>query len=213
MQINSGEHVVVLGSTGSGKTFFCRNALLPAFSRIIVLDPEDYDFTDWPRVSVKQALKLAKSDYSFAVRIVLSGNPETDQPIADELNRGLLKDGHDLVVYYDEISDLSDAHKIPPTLRALIRKARKRGITVAVGTQRPALLSKDYLANSQHRIYFFVSDYDAEAIHDYAPWMRERRAEIPYKSYKSIYQAPDESLTVLGPAEEFDWGPRLRRKK
>lgn len=212
MEIEKGQHLVVLGSTGAGKTFSVRNAYLPPWNRVIVVDTEGYDFNDFPKVSVKQAVRLAKSDYSFVVRIELSADRDTDEPAVKELCGGLLKHGHDLVVYWDEVTDLADANQIPPPLRQLIRKARKRGVSVYVGTQRPAMLSKDFLANAQHRVYFFVSDYDANAVKDYAPFLKEMRGQIPYQSYKSIYQAPDESLTVLAPAEEYDWSGRLRKK-
>jgi energy-coupling factor transporter ATP-binding protein EcfA2 len=213
MEIKKGEHLSILGTTGSGKTYAVRNTYLPPWNRIIVVDSEEYDFKDFPKVSIRQALKLAKSDYAFVVRVVISADLKADEPLIKELCQGLLKNGHDLVIYWDEVTDLADAHQIPPPLRQLIRKARKRGISVYVGSQRPAMLNKDFLANAQHRVYFFCSDYDCQSVHDYAPFLQERRAEIPYKSYKSLYQAPDESILVLGPSEEYAWGPRLRKGK
>ena len=127
MIVNKGEHLAVLGTTGSGKTFAVRNTYLPPWQRIIVVDTEEYDFQDFPKVTVKQAINLGKSDYAFAVRVVLSADREADEPLVKELCTGLLKKGHDLVVYWDEVTDLADATQIPPPLRQLIRKARKRG--------------------------------------------------------------------------------------
>ena len=205
MKIETGQHVSIVGTTGSGKTYFAKNALLPLYSRIIVVDTEDYDFADFPAVSSKKALRLAKSDYRFHVRVRFP--PKADDTL-DDLCNGLLEVGHDLAVYFDEVTDFSTPAVIPDSLRGLIRKARKRGITVIVATQRPQFLNKAFLANSQHRIYFYVSDYDRAAIRDYAPWMTERAADIPYGSYRSIYQAPDGTLTVLLPAKEYAWSKR-----
>ena len=213
MQLQKGEHMAVLGTTGSGKTFAVRNTYLPPWQRVVVIDTEEMDFNDFPKVSVSRAIALGKSDYAFAVRVVLSADRKADEPAVAQLCKGILKSGHDLVIYFDEFTDLSDANQILPPIRQLIRKARKRGVSVYVGTQRPAMLSKDVFANAQHRVYFFMSDYDAQAVHDYAPWLKEARREIPYQSYKSIYQAPDESLMVLGPSFEYDWAPRLRKTK
>ena len=98
-------------------------------------------------------------------------------------------------------------------MRALIRKGRKRGISVIVGTQRPAMLSKDLYANCVHHVVFFVNSYDAEAVKNYAPYIDEYLSQIPYKSYRSLYEAPDGTVMVLAPVPEYNWAPRLKGKK
>ena len=209
MKLEAGQHISVLGTTGSGKTFFVRNAILPVYDRVLVVDSEDYDFPDFPAVSVPKALRLAKSDYSFYVRVVVAPS-ETDK--LSDLCRGLLAGGHDLAVYIDEITDWTTPTTIPDDLRNLIRKARKRYISVIVGTQRPQFLNKAFLSNSTHRFYFYISDYDRAAIRDYAPWMEERCGEIPYGSWRCLYQAPDGGLTLVAPATPYSWTQRGKRK-
>jgi len=210
MKINLGEHITVTGITGTGKTYFTRNAILPIFQRVLVIDTEEYDFEDFPIVKQSAIAGLVKTDYRFAVRTVMS--PEDVEDIED-ICTTLLKYGHDMAVYFDEITDFSDAHKIPKMLKALIRKARKRKITVIVGTQRPQMLNLDFLANSLHNIYFFMSERDADYIANYEPRIFENLYLIPYHSYRSVYIGPDRSLMIFEPATEYDWSKRLKYKR
>ena len=208
MKIRMGQHLSVVGQTGAGKSYFVRNAVLPAFPRNLVIDSTEDDFSDFPAVSLKTAVKLAKSDYAFDVRVVFDfTHAERFEPFWADL----LSNGHDVVIYCDEVADLASVSAIPPTLLQLIRKARHRKITMVLGSQRPQLLNKNFLANSQHRVWFYLSDYDCSAVKDYAPYLLERRSEIPFGTYQSLYQAPDGKITVLASAVKYDWKARLKR--
>ena len=213
MEIKRGQHCTVLGNVGSGKTFFNRNALLPPSARIIVLDSEEDDYPDFPVVSVKRAIDLAHSEYAFAVRVPTSGVREEDEATLEELSRGLLERGHDLTLLVEEATDYSDASYIPPYLRALMRRARHRNLSIIISTQRPAMLSKDYYALSVHHFTFYLSQYDVSHVRDYAPYLSERMEEIPYGSFKCLYEAPDGSVAVLAPVDKYDWSERLKRGK
>jgi DNA helicase HerA-like ATPase len=204
IDIPLGQHFTVVGSTGTGKTFLAINGILPKFQRIIVIDSEEgYDFGDFPRVSPNRAVALSKSEYAFFVRVELESEEEVEKFAAE-----LLKHGHDLVLWIDEITDWADARRVPPELRKLIRKGRKRGISVGVSTQRPAMLSKDYLANSQHCFWMYMRPYDAAAMREYAPWAELRMDEIPFRSWCSIYEAPDGKLYVVEPVTSYSWARR-----
>ena len=211
MIIQIGEHAVAIGQTGSGKTFFIKNGVLPAYNRIIVLDTEEMQFNEFPAVSINKALSLARSNYSFYVRVIMYGNIEEDAEALDDLCRGLLDYGHDLVLYIDEITDFSTPTSIPSSLLSLIRKARKRTISVIVGTQRPQLLNKSFLVNSVHQFYFYIDEYDANYLHRYAPFLSDNLSEIPYGSYMCIYYHHGE-ITIIEPVDEYDWSKRIRRK-
>ncbi len=212
MKIKSGQHMSVIGMTGSGKTYRVKNERLPLFDRIIVVDSEGWrdkkktDFPEVPAVSVKKALRLAKSDYRFFVRIV-----PKDMSDVEGLSQGLLAYGHDLCVYFDEVTDYSTPSVIPPQMLRLIRKARHCGITVIVSTQRPQLLNKNFFANSIHHEFFYMQTYDTEHVKSYAPFLDEHMGEMPYESYKSLYHSPEGTLVILPPAVEYDWESRKRK--
>lgn len=190
-----GEHVSVLGATGTGKTYWVREDLLPQYRRVIVLDTEERDFNALPRVSQKRAVALAAGDRPFRVRVVAF--PHEDLTV---LTGGLLEKGHDVCLYVDELTDFGRPGQMDEGLVMLVRKARKRNITVVGSTQRPALLDKTWLANSSHQVYFYLSPYDRSRVKDYAPFLEERGGEAPYKSYRYLYLHPNGDVTVEGPA-------------
>ena len=200
MRIGSGEHLVIVGTPGAGKTQFIIRGLLPIFPRVIVVDTTGDDFTFLPRVSVRRALALARSNYSFRVRVELSGYADEDEIQVDTLCRGLLNPkAVRVAVVFDEVTDYTSASYMPPAMSSLIRKARHHGHTIISATQRLQYINKGFFANSVHRVYFYLSDYDCARVRDYAPWLQDRVAEIPYKSFRSLYQAPDGSVILLGP--------------
>ena len=198
IQLKAGQHIAVLGRNGSGKTYWIRETLIPTWRRVIVLDTEQMDYDELTPVCVGTAIRLAKGDKAFRVRVLARGDrSEADSVLLDNLCYGLLNGGHDTMVVLDEATDFSDAHRIPDSLRGLVRKARKRRISVVMGTQRPAMLAKDAYTQSSHLVVFYLADYDAEAIKSYAPWVKDRLGEIPYYSYKFLYQGPDGVVHVL----------------
>ena len=206
MDIKSGQHLSVLGITGSGKTYAVKNAILPTFSRGIIVEGEDMDFNEFPRVDVRTAVRLAMSKYRFFVRTEPRNAAELD-----DLCNGLLSINvaNPTVIDFDEITDYSTPSIIPDSLLGLIRKSRKRGITVVTCTQRPQLLNKSFLANSAHRLYFYISDYDCKHVKEYAPFLVEKLGDISLGSFMSIYQAPDGTITRLGACKPYDWKVRL----
>ncbi len=197
-RFEAGQHMVVLGRTGSGKTYWIRETLIPTWRRAIVVDTEQMDYERLPAVSLRSALRYAKGDKAFHVRVLARGDhSEADLAMIDDLCYGLLEVGHDVLVVFDEATDFSDAHRIPESLRGLVRKARKRNISTVMGTQRPAMLSKDAYTQASHLVIFYLSDYDTDAIKEYAPWVKEHISQIPYGSYRFLYQGPDGTVTVL----------------
>lgn len=194
MKIDEGQHLMVMGVTGSGKTYWVQHELLPSYPRVLVVDTEDYDFANMPRVSTKRAVQLATGDRPFGARVVV--NPFAD---LSQLWEGLVKRGHDLLIYIDEVTDFGRPGRLEEGIITLARKARKRRITLVAATQRPQLLDKTLLANAHHRVYFYLSDYDTAAVRDYCPVLQERMAEIPYGSYRYLYQTPDGVITLEDP--------------
>jgi hypothetical protein len=216
IEVKRGEHGALLAKTGEGKSWIERNGIMPLFQQVIVVDTKEVDFNDFPPVSVEKAVRLAKTDYSFYVRLPFAADLEYDLPRLKTLCAGLLKRGTKrppLIIVIDEVTDFADSRKLPDSLRQLIRKGRALGISVWSGTQRPAMLPKDYLANVDHTFYLFMRGYDQEANDDWAPFLAERMPEIPHGSHKSLYEGPDAKVVALEPFPEYDWAERLNAQK
>ena len=90
-RIEAGQHIVVLGRAGSGKTYWMRETLIPTWRRAIVIDTEQMDYEMLPAVSVRTALRYAKGDKAFHVRVLARGDhSEADLAMIDGLCNGLL---------------------------------------------------------------------------------------------------------------------------
>jgi KaiC/GvpD/RAD55 family RecA-like ATPase len=127
--IERGQHVSVLGETGTGKTYWAQHYLAKE-RRVIVVDTEEgYDFKEkeWRPVTLSQldhsgVLQHEDRAFHFAFR-PRDGEEEAD---VESLCQLVLKKGRNLIVYFDEITDYSDANRCGPWLKKMFRKARKR---------------------------------------------------------------------------------------
>jgi len=191
IKIESGEHLGLIGSTGSGKTYFFKHHLFPKLYRVLVVDTEEMQFNEVELARApgeKVSKKIGKTTKGFRWRWV----PDITDPVEsmEELSRGLLRWGHDMVVYIDELTDFSDAHSIQPYLKSLFRKGRKRRISLYWATQRPAGVNKWAFDNSVHKIYFYVDPHDRIYLDRMYRGIGDEISKIKWKSYEYIYVTP-----------------------
>ncbi len=201
-----GEHIIVLGKPGAGKTYFIKNAILPVYGRHIIIDTEEREFDSniWPEVSIDDSIKLINSNQEFK-RSIKFPVGERGFAMMEEYSFSLLNTSGNTAIYFDEVTDFCDARKIGDGLLSLYRKGRHNNITLIAGTQRPQLLNKSIYTNSIHKFWFFVDEYDIQNWKAYTPYIEEHIGQIPYRSYKCIYERPDGSLQVLKPVKEYKW--------
>jgi len=193
IHVNLGEHVVLLGTTGSGKTYFFRHAFEPATERLLIVDTEDREFDDVPRIKATDGRRVAKSipkEKKFRWRWV---PPATLEPAAMEsLAEGMLNlpQCENTMLYIDEATDFFDAWRIEPFTRSLFRKARKRRISIVSGSQRPAGFNHWVFDNSHHKIFFYVREYDRNVMDKYWKGISEELGKIQWGSFSSVYVDP-----------------------
>lgn len=191
MNLNVDEHIGLIGSTGSGKTYWFSHTILPRLRRVLVIDTENMEFSGMDKATV-DPIKLVRAipkDKSFRWRWVPTVTQERYE--LDVLSEELIRHGHDMTVYIDELTDFSDAHSISPYFKSLFRKARKRNIRLIWATQRPPGANKWAFDNSLHKMFFFVSQYDRKHLNDLMPGISDQLAQIAWKSYRYIYVGPD----------------------
>ena len=66
IDIKAGEHLGMIGTTGSGKTVFFRKVFMPHLDRLIVVDTEERQFNDLPIIKgdpMKFMRKIPKDKY------------------------------------------------------------------------------------------------------------------------------------------------------
>lgn len=208
ISIEAGHHWLVIGETGSGKTFWAMNWFLPHFSRQIVLDTEEMEFDDkiWNPVSIPTAVRLASRDRPFRVRVPMDVG-ETGQEQYGQLSDGILEKGKNVVIWVDEYPDFTlNSRQTPEGLR-LTRKARKRGVTLAFATQRPQSIDKDAYTQTRHHVWFGMDPGDVDYWHTRAPYLVPLMPSIPIGSFQWIYHhsrdAPEGQ--VFAPVEKHRW--------
>ena len=209
LEDRKGEAYLLVGSPGSGKTTTFKRLFESAFPRILIIDSEDMEFPEFEKVGkLKDMNELARamgSEWkpfkwrwvppppptkaqlmrakSKAARLAL---PDPDREI-DQLCRAMLYHTRHVLLYFDEISDFCSSSYMPRNLKFLYRRARKRGICVAAGTQRPQAVHKDAWNNSIHKQVFYIDTFDRQYMDRLAPGLGEQVAQIEYGTYRSLY--------------------------
>lgn len=208
--IEPGRHWLVTGATGAGKSFWARNWFLPRFKRQIVVDTEELEFDDeiWPAVSSDTALRLAANDRPFRVKVVFDVGDEGQKQYG-VLATGLLEKGTNTVVWVDEYPDFTRYSQQTPEGLRLVRKARKRGITLALATQRPQSIDKDAYTQCFHHVFFGMDEGDVDYWHTRAPYLKDLASSVSVENHRWIYHRAG-SAVVYDPVEPYDWSAELR---
>ncbi len=193
IRVKMGEHLVLLGTNGSGKTEFFRRVILPKTNRLLVVDTEERQFNDLQAVKTPSGDKVARAipkGKPFRWRWVPPPTREVEE--MDNLCNRLLarKEAEHMVLYIDELTDFTDAHFISPWFRAAARKSRKRHQSIVVGTQRPAGINKWLFDNSHHKVFFYVHEFDRAGLDKYWKGISEVLAAIEWGTFESIYIDP-----------------------
>ena len=204
--IKPGKHWFVDGATGAGKTFWTKNWLLPRFKRQVVWDSEDMEYPDevWRPASMKAAVALAKKDKPFRVRIRA---PVGDAGIelAEMFSARMLDVGHDTVIVFDEYADLNHSSYIQDNLLSLIRKGRKRNLTIVAGTQRSQDVQKGIYTQAAHHVFFYMDEADVWYWHEKARYLPDLMPKVPYESFRWIYHSSKTGPLVFEAVEEHRW--------
>jgi len=210
-----GEHFSAVGTTGVGKTIMVKSAILPWRKRFIVVDSKarvdgtslDFKEKAFVKCDVKQAIKVAAGDKNFRLRIPTSLGEQGYEEI-EELAEGLLKqNGHDCLVYLDEVTDLSDAWQIGPMLEGLVRKGRGYNISVGVGSQKPKGVNGWFIDNSAHLYIFGMKPSEVKRYvqNTGSNWVAEIQPKIPIGSHKFAHEDFKGVVTVFDECDLYDW--------
>lgn len=215
-----GEHFTAVGSTGAGKTELVKSAILPRRRRFIIVDSKarrdgtslDFQEKAFKKCSVKTAVRLAHGDKNFRLRIPLpSGDAGFDlvEELADGLLKHARKSGAKLLVYFDEVTDVSDAWTVGPMLEGLVRKGRGYEISVGCGSQKPKGVNGWFMDNSAHTYFFAMKPEDQ--VRFVKNTGMDRLLEVqpkiaPVGSYKFAHEDWQGTFTIYNPVPLYDWG-------
>ena len=184
--VKAGEHAVIVGSTGSGKSFLARK-VVPLFGRnIVILDGKGGDdpslripgfrtITQWPppseRWEVTRNLVTGRPTRPQRVLLTRPINSEADFPamkvVFEQALRDLFPRRGDKVyaLYVDEMQIIADPREgmgLGRYIGPLLRTKRYHGMSVVTATQYPTWIPKSSYRESTHRWLFPIRDEESQ---------------------------------------------------
>lgn len=129
-----GDHVIIVGVPGSGKTYFARKMIASA-RRVVFFDPHgDYE-RNAAQLFEPFALTARDLEGDY-MRATVLAERSGDVDVADEFRRvaEVVREAENLVLVADEVGDYSAS--AAKTLRALHANGHKQGIVTVLVSQR-----------------------------------------------------------------------------
>lgn len=182
-----GEHIAAVGDTGTGKTFLI-SELVKARKYVVIFrtKPDDIRFDGFKKVRKAEAMDDVKGND----RILLTPAYERQAWEGWHALERAWRQGNWTIV----IDELWYAEKIglKEPIERLLTQGRSKGISVIIGMQRPAQISRFAISQCTHLFTFRVDGRDADTIklattpriipaieslsgHDFAYYNRSRR--------------------------------------
>lgn len=154
-----GEHIAAVGDTGTGKTFLV-SKLVALRNYVIVLrtKPDDIRFPGFKKAKTARAM-----DDMYDTRILLA--PKYEHQIRegyDMLERVWKEGGWTVVI--DELWYVEKRLKLGQMVERLLTQGRSKDISVIVGMQRPAQISRFAISQCTHLFSFRVEGRDMMTI-------------------------------------------------
>lgn len=154
-----GEHVAAVGDTGTGKTYLVSKLVeLRQYVVILRTKPDDIKFEGF-----KRARRASAMDDIHDTRILLV--PDHAHQIREGygmLERAWEQGGWTVVV--DELWYVEKLLKLGPWVERLLTQGRSKEISVIVGMQRPAQISRFAISQCTHLFTFRVEGRDLQII-------------------------------------------------
>lgn len=184
--VHAGEHAVIVGSTGSGKSYLARE-VVPMFGRnIVILDGKGGDDPSlqipgfrtvhkWPPPDERwgSVRQIATGEAPKPIRVLLTRpiNGADDFPAMRVLFEHALRDlfprkgDRVFALYVDEMQIIADPREgmgLGRYIGPLLRTKRYHGMSVVTATQYPTWIPKSSYRESTHRFLFPIRDEESQ---------------------------------------------------
>lgn len=175
--IPANKHVLVCGTTGTGKSFLAEN-YLRGYKYVVKLDTKDETAERWNEgKSAWLGLKEGK-DFTVTDNMDMLDEIETDKIIfrpdfydqTEELFEAFFNwvfMRQNTIVWIDELMQIATAYKAPRSLQRCYTQGRSKNVGVWACTQRPAGIPAICLSNSDYYFIFNLNNInDRKRIYD-----------------------------------------------
>lgn len=164
-----GDHVTVVGDTGSGKSVLLAKGLLPLREFVVVFltKKDERDTALWKSSGyrfIRHAKDIDDPRYS---KFVLQPRYHEQAIEGFRLAERVYRQGRWTIVF-DEFL-LAERLGLTSQIERLLTQGRSDGITVVVGQQRPVITSRFAISQSTHIFTFVVEGRDAFTLGEVSP--------------------------------------------
>lgn len=154
-----GEHVAVVGDTGTGKTYLVSKLTdLRKYVVILRTKPDDIKFPGF-----RKAQRASALDDLYDTRILLTPKHSHQMREGYALLERVWEQGGWTVVI-DELWYTEKLLKLGPLVERILTQGRSKKISVIVGMQRPAQISRFAISQCTHLFSFRVEGRDLQTI-------------------------------------------------
>lgn len=193
-----GQHIAAVGDTGTGKTYLV-SKLVELRQYVIVLrtKPDDIRFDGF-----RKSRRANAMDDLYETRILLTPEHSHQMREGYEMLQRVWEQGGWTVVI-DELWYVEKLLKLGPMVERLLTQGRSKGISVVVGMQRPAQISRFAISQCTHLFTFRVEGRDLQTIKESTtPRIVEPIAAL--RGHKFVYYHRGERLVAIGNARTLD---------
>jgi hypothetical protein len=193
-----GEHIAAVGDTGTGKTFLV-SKLVELRNYVVILrtKPDNIKFPGFTRARTAAAL-----DDLYDTRILLTPKHSYQMREGYGLLERVWEQGGWTVVI-DELWYVEKMLKLGPYVERLLTQGRSKNISVIVGMQRPAQISRFAISQCTHLFSFRVEGRDLQTIKE----ATTPRIVEPVQSlgkHRFVYYNRSDRVIATGDAKYLD---------
>lgn len=160
-----GEHIAVTGENGSGKTFLMSQ--LVNYRRYVIIlrtKPDDIVFKGFKHVKDAKGINIERNGYRLLVDLTKMRTLRWSQGVeARAVLDSVWKMGR-WTIFLDEAFWLQKKLGLQDDLEALLTQGRSLGISIVVGMQRPAWVTRFALSEAKHVFSFRSEGRDMKTI-------------------------------------------------
>lgn len=198
MKWRVGEHIAAVGDTGSGKTYLISKLTeLRQYVVIFRTKPDDIKFPGFRKARTVGAL-----DDLYETRILLEPKHGQQMRQGYELLTRVFEQGGWTIVI-DEEWFVEARLRLTEYVETLLTQGRSKKISVVVGTQRPARISRFVISQCTHLFTFRVEGRDLQTIKEATtPRIVEPVASLT--GYNFAYYHRSKRLVTTGNARALD---------